>query len=274
VVIVAAYFGGCASGEDHFLHLSGGGPMSDAGSAVRFEAVSKAFASNVVLDKVSFQIKHGEAFCLLGRSGTGKSVTLKLMIGLLKPDQGKIFIEDKDIANLSSDELSETRKKMGFLFQNAALFDSISVGENLEFPLRRHTAKPKDERVRLAKEKLAEVGLEKEMDKMPADLSGGMRKRAGLARALMLDPQILLIDEPSSGLDGITAREIDELLLDLKSKQKKTLIVVTHDPVGARRFADRLGVLDRGRLIASGTPEELERSEDETVRDLVSIPKP
>jgi phospholipid/cholesterol/gamma-HCH transport system ATP-binding protein len=246
----------------------------DKGLAVRFESVSKAFGKNAVLDNVSFQVVHAEAFCLLGRSGTGKSVTLKLMIGLLKPDKGKIFIEDRDITRLNEEDLSEVRKKMGFLFQTAALFDSISVGDNLAFPLRRHTKKSDQEIEGIVRESLAQVGLEKDRDKMPADLSGGMRKRAGLARAMILDPSILLIDEPSSGLDAITAGEIDALLLDLKSKQKRTLVVVTHDPVGARRFADRLGVLDRGRLVACGTQQELENSGNETVRELVAIPKP
>jgi phospholipid/cholesterol/gamma-HCH transport system ATP-binding protein len=206
----------------------------------------------------------------LGRSGTGKSVTLKLMIGLLKPDKGKIFIDDQELTDLDAPALSEVRKHVGFLFQNAALFDSISLAENLAFPLRRHTRKSANEIRDIVHEKLEQVGLEKDYDKMPADLSGGMRKRAGLARALVLDPSILLVDEPSAGLDRITASEIDQLLLDLKTRKKVTLVLVTHDPAGARRFGDRLAVLEDGKFIGTGTAEELEKSDNDTVRKLVS----
>jgi phospholipid/cholesterol/gamma-HCH transport system ATP-binding protein len=237
--------------------------------ALRLEGVSKAFGDKRVLYDVSFQIACGEAFCLLGRSGTGKSVTLKLIVGLLKPDSGSISIEKDDVTKLDSTELPRVRNRVGFLFQNAALFDSITVGENLAFPLRRHTQKSPREIAAIGHAKLQQVELETDAGKMPSALSGGMRKRAGLARALVLDPPILLIDEPSSGLDRLTAREIDKLLLRLKEDQKRTLLVVSHDAAGAKRFADRMAVLDKGKMVASDTPDRLEQSDNELVRDLV-----
>lgn len=233
--------------------------------AIRLEHVSKAFDGRKVLDDVTLDVTGGTGFCLLGRSGTGKSVTLKHIIGLLRPDRGQVLVRGKNVAALDARELSDVRRSMGFLFQNAALFDSITVGENVAFPLRRHTDWP-DAKIReAAKAKLAEVGLEKDYDKMPGDLSGGMRKRAGLARAMALDPDILLVDEPSAGLDPITAREIDELLVALK-KKGTTLVAVTHNIPSARHIGDELAMLHEGHLIACGTAEELDRSEDELVR--------
>jgi len=243
--------------------------MSTIEAIIRFEAVSKSFGSKRVLQDVSFDIARGSAFCILGRSGTGKSVTLKLMIGLLKPEQGRIFVEDQEITSLQARELPPVRKTMGFLFQNAALFDSLSVGENVAFPLRRHTHKPETEIKDRAREKLAQVGLENEFDKMPADLSGGMRKRAGLARALALDPSILLVDEPSAGLDPITSAEIDRLLLNLKSERDTTLVVVTHNIPSARRVGDEFVVMHEGQFIAHGTAKELDQSEHAVVREFM-----
>lgn len=239
-------------------------PSPDA-RAIRLEHVTKAFNERKVLDDVTLDVETGRAFCLLGRSGTGKSVTLKHIIGLMRPDAGRVFVHGRDVAALTGRELSEVRRSMGFLFQNAALFDSISVGENVAFPLRRHTDWPDAKIRQVAKTKLAEVGLENEYDKMPADLSGGMRKRAGLARAMALDPDILLVDEPSAGLDPITANEIDDLLVDLK-KKGTTLVVVTHDIPSARHVGDELGMLHEGKIIARGTAEELDRSDDKLVR--------
>ena len=236
--------------------------MSDA---IKLEHVTKSFDDHKVLDDVSIDVEEGSAFCLLGRSGTGKSVTLKHIIGLLRPDAGHVFVRGKDVAALSGRELSDVRRSMGFLFQNAALFDSISVGENVAFPLRRHTDWPDAKICEVARAKLAEVGLEDDFDKMPGELSGGMRKRAGLARAMALDPDILLVDEPSAGLDPITACEIDDLLVERK-KSGTTLVVVTHNIPSARHIGDELAVLHEGRVIARGTAEELDKSEDEIVR--------
>jgi len=232
---------------------------------IRLDHVSKAFGRRAVLEDVSFDVFPGEAFCILG-----KSVTLKLMIGLLAPDRGSIVIDGQEVTELDRNSLLEVRKKIGFMFQDAALFDSVSLGENLAFPLRRHTSKSEKEIRDTVREKLSEVGLETERDKMPADLSGGMRKRAGLARALVLDPPMLLVDEPGSGLDPVTASEIHDLLRELKERQGTTLVVVTHDVARVRGFADRLGVLDQGRMIASGIPEKLAGSRDELVRALAS----
>jgi phospholipid/cholesterol/gamma-HCH transport system ATP-binding protein len=234
-------------------------------NAVRFDHVSKAFGALKVLDDISFEIPAGRAFCLLGRSGTGKSVTLRHIVGLVQPDSGKVFVEEQDIATLAGRELAGVRKHMGFLFQNAALFDSMSVGDNVAFPMRRHTNMSGDEVRERATKKLADVGLENDYDKMPADLSGGMKKRAGLARAMALDPPILLVDEPSAGLDPITAREIDELLV--KTKQGgTTLVVVTHNIPSARVIGDGFAVLQDGRMLANGTLAALDASDEPLVQ--------
>jgi len=233
--------------------------------AIKLEHVSKSFDGRKVLDDVTLDIAEGSAFCLLGRSGTGKSVTLKHIIGLLRPDRGHVFVHGKDVAALTGRDLSEVRRSMGFLFQNAALFDSITVGENVAFPLRRHTDWSNAKIREVARARLADVGLDADYDKMPADLSGGMKKRAGLARAMVLDPNILLVDEPSAGLDPITAREIDQLLVDLK-KKGATIVVVTHNIPSARFIGDELAMLHDGHLIARGSAEELDRSDDEMVR--------
>ena len=233
--------------------------------AIRLEGVTKSFGQRKVLDNVTLDVESGTAFVLLGRSGTGKSVTLKHIIGLLQPDSGRVLVHGKDVSSLKGQQLAEVRRSMGFLFQNSALFDSITVGENVAFPLRRHTDWD-DAKIReTAKARLADVGLEKDFDKMPADLSGGMKKRAGLARAMALDPDILLVDEPSAGLDPITAGEIDDLLVDLK-KQGTTLVVVTHNIPSAKHVGDELAFLHEGRVIAHGTAEELEQSEHDMVR--------
>lgn len=238
--------------------------------AVCFDHVSKSFGDKQVLSDLSFQIRDGEAFCVLGRSGSGKSVALRLMIGLIKPDRGKIEIQGTNIVEAETVKLNSIRKSVGFLFQDAALFDSLSIGENVAFPLRRHTQKSEQEIRAVVKEKLQHVELEKDENTMPSQLSGGMRKRAGLARALALDPRILLVDEPSSGLDRITAAEIYQLLQRLKKKKKVTLVVVTHDAAGVSAFADRFAVLNQGKIVSCGTYAEVETSENSLVRELAA----
>lgn len=234
--------------------------------AVEFRHVSKSFADRRVLDNVSLTIPAGRGFCLLGRSGTGKSVTLKHIIGLITPDEGRVIVGGEDITGLSSAQLSPIRQTIGFLFQNAALFDSISVGDNVAFPLARHTDLSRDAIRERVSTLLEQVGLEREYDTMPGALSGGMRKRAGLARAMALEPPILLVDEPSAGLDPITAGEIDALLFDLKQRGGTTLVVVTHNIPSARALGDRLVFLHEGRVLASGSAAELEQSDHALVR--------
>jgi phospholipid/cholesterol/gamma-HCH transport system ATP-binding protein len=236
--------------------------------AIRLDRVSKRFGRRLVLDDVTFAVPRSRAFCLLGRSGTGKSVTLRHIIGLVTPDTGHVWVEDRNISTLGSRELSEVRKGMGFLFQGAALFDSMTVGENVAFPLRRHTRLAEPEILHRAHTKLAAVGLEREFDKMPAELSGGMQKRAGLARALALDPAILLVDEPSAGLDPLTTREIDQLLLDRK-RSGTTLVVVTHNIPSARLLGDELAVLHEGRIVARGSAEDLDACDDPLVQSFM-----
>ena len=239
-------------------------------ASVAFNHVSKSFGAKQVLCDVSFEVPAGQALCILGRSGTGKSVTLKLIISLLKPDSGTIWIENDEITHLKTPELSRVRRKMGYLFQDAALFDSLTLYENLALPLVRLTQKSREEIDVVVDRVLRQVGLNGDENKMPSELSGGMRKRAGLARALVLEPKILLADEPSSGLDRITAGEIDELMLEQKAQHQTTLIIVTHDVHGAKRVGDRIAVFDKGRLIAHGTAAEVGVSEHEVARKLIS----
>ncbi len=244
---------------------------SEEPPVISLKDVSKAFGEKKVLQKVSFQVAKGQALCLLGRSGTGKSVTLKLIIGLIKADEGAVCVENEDVGKIGRESLSRARRKMGFLFQSAALFDSFSLYNNLALPLHRfYPKKTKQEIDEIVQDKLKAVGLQNDRNKMPVELSGGMQKRAGLARALICDPGILLVDEPSSGLDRITASEIDNLLLGLKEKDKTSMVIVTHDVRGARSVGDRLAVLDNGKLVACGTAEELENSDNKLVRELVS----
>src|SRR5216683_8282110 len=237
-------------------------------AAVAFNQVSKSFGAKQVLCDVSFEVPAGQALCILGRSGTGKSVTLKLIISLLKPDSGTIWIENDEITRLKAPELSRVRRKMGYLFQDAALFDSLTLYENLALPLLRLTRKSREEIDVVVDRVLRQVGLNGDENKTPSDLSGGMRKRAGLARALVLEPKILLADEPSSGLDRITSSEIDELMLRQKRDKGTTILVVTHDVHGARRVGDQFAVLDKGDLIAYGTAAEVENSGRDTARKL------
>lgn len=241
-----------------------------AEQAIAVDHVSKSIGHKQILNDISFAVAFGQALCIMGRSGIGKSVTLRLMIALLRPDTGKIWIDGDNIAQLEGEPLSRVRRKMGFLFQSGALFDSLSLYDNLALPLRRLTTKSKSEIDQMIDQVLAEVGLASDKNKMPVELSGGMQKRAGLARALLLEPKILLVDEPSSGLDRITASEIDDLLLDQKTRRKTTMVIVTHDVQGARRLGDRFAVLGDEHVLAFGTAAELDRSQNDTVQKLFS----
>jgi phospholipid/cholesterol/gamma-HCH transport system ATP-binding protein len=238
--------------------------------AVEFKKVTKAFGEKRVLNDVSFKIEQGQALCLLGRSGTGKSVTLKLIMALMRPDSGEVLVDRDNVVGMGERGLSQVRKKLGYLFQDAALFDSLTLYENLSLPLHRLTKKSKEEIDDVVNRVLGDVGLGADGAKYPSALSGGMKKRAGLARALVLEPKILLADEPSSGLDRITASEIDQLLMRRRDEHGTALIVVTHDVHGVRRVADRVAVLDKGNLVAFGTVAEVAESNNETARKLIT----
>jgi phospholipid/cholesterol/gamma-HCH transport system ATP-binding protein len=238
--------------------------------AVEFKRVMKSFGTKRVLNDVSFQLGLGQALCLLGRSGTGKSVTLKLIMALMRPDSGEVWVDQDNVVGMGEHRLSLVRRKLGYLFQDAALFDSLTLYENLALPLSRLTKKSKDEIDDVIRRVLTDVGLAAEGSKYPSALSGGMKKRAGLARALVLEPKILLADEPSSGLDRITASEIDELLMRRKDEHGTALIIVTHDVRGARRLADQVAVLDKGNLVTFGPVEEVSQSENDVARRLIT----
>jgi phospholipid/cholesterol/gamma-HCH transport system ATP-binding protein len=229
------------------------------------QGLRKAYGKQVVLNGIDLTIEHGKTVSILGQSGTGKSVMLKLIMGLQKPDSGSIEILGKDVAKISREELNEIRKKIGFLFQNGALYDSLTVGKNVGFPLARHTEMSSKDREDRVRELLSKVGMEKDVNKMPSDISGGMQKRVGLARALALDPEIVLFDEPTAGLDPITADEIDTLIAKLKSERQMTSIVVTHDIHAVRLFSDRVVMLKEGRIAMDGTFEEMQKNKDEFI---------
>jgi phospholipid/cholesterol/gamma-HCH transport system ATP-binding protein len=229
---------------------------------IAVEGLCKSFGPQQVLNDFNLKVAHGETIAVLGRSGTGKSVLLKLLIGLQKPDSGRIRIQGQEIAGLESKPLNEIRKKIGFLFQEGALYDSLTVEQNVDFPLSRHTTLSVEERKKLTRELLGSVGMEHDVDKMPSQISGGMQKRVGLARALALGPAIVLLDEPTAGLDPITAAEIGDLISQLQEKHKMTSLVVTHDLHGAKHFANRLVMLDQGKVLFEGSFEDLQKSTD------------
>jgi phospholipid/cholesterol/gamma-HCH transport system ATP-binding protein len=235
-------------------------------TVITMEQVSKSFGTQEVLRDISLEVKRGENLVILGRSGSGKSVLIKCLVRLLEPDSGKISILGKDILALRAKELNELRKNIGFMFQGGALYDSMSVGENLEFPLREAKRLRKNERRERVSEALENVGLGDAIDKMPSELSGGMCKRIGLARALMLKPKLLFYDEPTAGLDTITAREINKLILQMQGKYSASSVLITHDIECARMTANRMLVIRDGRCEAEGTFEELEHSENKWVR--------
>src|SRR5215467_4676139 len=225
---------------------------------VQVESLRKSFGKQVVLKGISLEVGRGERLSVLGRSGTGKSVLLKLIIGLHKPNSGSICVGGHEITKLPLKPLNEVRKKMGFLFQQAALYDSLTVRENVAFPLRRHSQMSQQQRAERVEQLLAQVGMEQDAHKMPAEVSGGMQKRAGLARALALEPEILLFDEPTAGLDPITAGEIGELIKRLQKERRMASIVVTHDIHGALEVSDRLALLREGQIVFEGTVDDFQ----------------
>jgi phospholipid/cholesterol/gamma-HCH transport system ATP-binding protein len=240
-------------------------------SAIQVQDVTKIFAGRTVLDAVRLDVLEGETLVILGGSGSGKSTLLRLMIGNERCDGGDIFIghANKSLCVMNEADLDEYRRTLGVLFQSGALFNSMSVYDNVALPLREHTDLPEETIEIMVKIKLELVGLREHSDKMPAQLSGGMKKRAGLARAIALDPKILFYDEPSAGLDPVTSAEIDQLIIDLNRKLGVTSVVVTHEMDSAFRIADRMVLLDRGKFIVSGTAQEMRDSTDPLVRQFV-----
>ena len=241
-------------------------------SFVAVENLRKSFDGHVVLNGISLTVRRGETLAVLGRSGTGKSVLLRLIVGLEAPDSGSVSIQDQNIAALSLDGINLIRMKMGFLFQHCALYDSLTVGQNVAFPLEHHRRDlSRAERGERVRHLLAEVGMEGALDKMPSDISGGMQKRVGLARALALEPEIMLLDEPTAGLDPISSGEIDDLILKLQRERQMASIVVTHDLHSARTIANCLALLDQGNVVIEGTFEDLQQSNIVFVEDFLKL---
>jgi phospholipid/cholesterol/gamma-HCH transport system ATP-binding protein len=238
-------------------------------SFIRLQHLSKRFGHLVVLNNLSLQIEKGKCIVVIGASGTGKSVMLKHIVGLLRPDRGQVWFDDKRIDNLPERDMVSVRKRFGFLFQMGALFDSLNVAENVGFPVVEHTHKPPDEVARIVQQKLRLVGLPDAGSKMPGELSGGQRKRVALARAIALDPEVILYDEPTTGLDPVRSDVINELILKLQRELTVTSIVVTHDMNSAFKVADRIVMLHEGRLIFDGTTQQIQASEVPDVKRFV-----
>jgi phospholipid/cholesterol/gamma-HCH transport system ATP-binding protein len=234
---------------------------------ISLKHLKKSFGDFTVLNDVNLEVYRGESVVLLGKSGTGKSVVLQNIVGLLYPDEGEVIVLKKNVPELEEEDLLELRKKIGFLFQSGALYDSMTLRENLEFPLRRHFKKLNDDEVNeLVKEALDDVGLLPAIDKMPSELSGGMKKRAGLARTIILQPEIMLYDEPTTGLDPATSREISQLILKMQEKLKVSSLIITHDMECAKLTSDKIVVLNEGKIILTGTYEELSKSNDTFIK--------
>ncbi len=244
-----------------------------ADKAIRIVDLHKSFGMQKVLDGVDLEIEKGKITVIIGKSGGGKSVLLKHLIGLIKPDKGSIWINGIEITKLKEKELNEIRIKFGMLFQEAALFDSMDVFDNIAFPLREHTKKAEKEIEKIVDNKLKQVGLLRFGDKMPAELSGGMRKRVGLARALALDPETILFDEPTSALDPIISLTILELIKETQTYLNKTYVVISHDLMGMFRIADKVAFLSEGKIIEYGTPNDIRKSKNEVTMEFLNATK-
>ena len=239
-------------------------------TAIQVQDVTKRFGKQTVLDGVRLDVFCGETLVIMGGSGSGKSTLLRLMMGNVMPDSGEIIALDRELSKMTPEQLADYRKCIGVLFQSGALYNSMTVADNVALPLREHSELPEETIEIVVKIKLELVGLREHAEKMPSELSGGMKKRAGLARALALDPKILFYDEPSAGLDPVTSAEIDELIIDLNEKLGVTSVVVTHEMDSAFRVADRMVLLDRGKFVMSGAPDEVRTCEDPLVRQFVN----
>ena len=256
--------------DDEFRWHTGLNRPTGVADAVEFVDVHKAFGRNKILRGLNMGIPEGKISMILGPSGTGKSVCIKHMVGLLYPDEGDILVHGESVPNMHDDELFEMRKKFGVLFQDGALFGSMNLLDNVAFPLRQHTDKGEDEILDIVRRRLGEVGLGHSEDKMPNELSGGMRKRAGFARALVLDPDIVLFDEPDSGLDPVRTALLCELIQEIHEENGGAYTVITHDIMSARRVAEYISVLWKGRIVEAGPAEELFNSENAFVRQFLS----
>jgi len=237
---------------------------------IEIKNISKSFGSLNVLRDISLTVDEGENMVVFGQSGTGKSVLLKCIVRLMEPDSGEIFIDNKDVLAMDLKQLNDLRKDFGFLFQGAALYDSMTVRENLEFPLIRHFDFTPEEREAKVKSVLEKVSLEEAIDKMPSELSGGMKKRIGLARSIIIDPKLMFYDEPTTGLDPITSKEISLLILELQKSLKMTSIIVTHDLLCAEIIADRAIMLNDGVIMKEGSISDLKSSQDPFLRNFFS----
>ncbi|HEY3828691.1 MAG TPA: ABC transporter ATP-binding protein [Solirubrobacteraceae bacterium] len=259
-----------AEEEELFQFHTGANRPTNLPDAIEFVDVHKSFGSNHVLRGLNLGLPEGQVSMILGPSGTGKSVCIKHIVGLLYPDEGDVIVDGQSIPALSDDDLFETRKKFGVLFQDGALFGSLNLYDNVAFPLRQHTEKGEDEIAEIVNRRLREVGLGNAGEKMPNELSGGMRKRAGFARSLVLDPAIVLFDEPDSGLDPVRTALLCELIKEVHAENGGSYVVITHDILSARRVAEYIAILWRGRIVESGPAADLFDSENPFVRQFLS----
>jgi phospholipid/cholesterol/gamma-HCH transport system ATP-binding protein len=257
-------------GEDPYLWHTGRTRGHGSTDAVEFVEVKKSFGRNTILNGLNLGIPDNQISMILGPSGTGKSVCIKHMVGLLYPDEGDVLVHGRSVPSMSDDELFDMRKRFGVLFQDGALFGSMNVYDNVAFPLRQHTDKGEEEIREIVTRRLREVGLSGAAEKMPNELSGGMRKRAGFARALVLDPDIVLFDEPDSGLDPVRTALLCELIQEVHAENGGAYVVITHDIMSARRVADYIAVLWKGRIVESGPASELFNSSNQFVRQFLS----